>query len=134
MSYITQFDDVANASYPGVYGRFLDSVAAVISFDLGFVLSAGCLVDVDFHDRLLMTTIAPLLVLVALGCTYLVAIWRNGSSEEVLRAMRKKHGSMVVLVTVLVYSSVSSTIFQTLVCEELEDANVGGSRIKGRVY
>ncbi|CAN0569333.1 unnamed protein product, partial [Ectocarpus sp. 12 AP-2014] len=47
---LTQFTSVANVTYPNVYKRFLDGLD-VFNFDLSWVLSAGCIFDIDFHDR-----------------------------------------------------------------------------------
>lgn len=117
----SQFDAVANVTYAGVYGQFLDGVASLVSLDVGLVLSAGCIVKADFHDRLLISTLGPLLALCALGVCFQVAARRNHGSQEALQAVRRKHFSMALLVTFLVYSSVSSTVFRMFGCETLDD-------------
>lgn len=76
---------------------------------------------VDFHDRLLAATMTPLIVLCLLGCTFLVATWRNSASQEALNIVRRKHASAGLLVPFLVYSSVSSTVFRTFACDSLDD-------------
>ena len=48
-----QFASVANVIYPDVYQGFLDALG-FFNFDLAWVFSAGCVVDIDFHDRLLV--------------------------------------------------------------------------------
>lgn len=48
---ILQFASVANVTYTSVFQRFLDSVN-VLNFDVLWIPSAGCVVNVDFHDRL----------------------------------------------------------------------------------
>ena len=75
----------------------------------------------DFYDHLLVNTIAPLVVLMALCGTYSVAHKRNQGSEKVMREVQHKHLSAGLFVAVLVYFSVSFTIFQTFVCETLDD-------------
>lgn len=65
-----QFVDAANATYPGVYQGFLSAID-VINFVLGYMLAAGCLwSDVDFHDRLLVSTLGPLVVAGFLALTF----------------------------------------------------------------
>lgn len=118
---LRQFDDVANARYPSSYGTFLDGIASAVSFDLGWVLSAGCFAAVDFHDRLLAATIGPIAVLCLIGGTYFVAMRRNSSSPQALEVVRRKHASAVLLLTFLVYSSVSATVFRMFACESLDD-------------
>lgn len=111
---------MANVVYPGVYQRFLD-IVDVLNFDLTWVLSAGCVVDVDFHDRLLISTTGPIVVMLLLGVIYTVARRMHRGSEHAIRNVEHKHVSMVLLVTFLVYSSVSATVFQMFACEDLDD-------------
>ncbi|CAM9531970.1 unnamed protein product, partial [Laminaria digitata] len=118
--YQLQFDAVANVTYAGVYGQFLDGIASLISLDLGLVLSAGCMVTTDFHDRLIISTLGPLVALGALGLSFQVATRKNHGSQEALQTVRRKHFSMALLVTFLIYSSVSSTVFRMFACETLD--------------
>ncbi|CAN0486529.1 unnamed protein product [Ectocarpus sp. 12 AP-2014] len=87
------------------------------------MLAAGCLwSDVDFHDRLLLSTMGPFVVVGFLAMTYRVAMRRNstaGYSEA--EEISHKHQTALLLLTFLVYSSVSSTVFQTFACETLDD-------------
>ncbi|CAN0186921.1 unnamed protein product, partial [Scytosiphon promiscuus] len=120
---LTQFADAANVTYPGVYQAFLGAID-VINFDLGSVLAAGCLWSgIDFHGRLLVSTIGPLVVVGFLATTYLIAVGRNGASGDatVAEKIRHKHQKALLLFTFLVYSSVSSIVFQTFACETLDD-------------
>lgn len=116
----SQFSSVANVTYPDVYQRFLDWVN-ILNFDVLWIPSAGCLVDVGFHGRLLVATIGPLIALALLAITYTVAKRRSSGSETALQKIRHKHMSMVLLITFLVYSSVSATVFQAFACEDLDD-------------
>ncbi|CAN0285491.1 unnamed protein product, partial [Hapterophycus canaliculatus] len=117
---LTQFMAVANVTYPGVYQTFLDGLN-VFNFDLSWVLSAGCVFDVDFHDRLLISTIGPIIAALVLGCTYAASTRMHGEAPEALHHIRHKHVSMILLLTFFVYSSVSSILFRTFACEELAD-------------
>ncbi|CAM9151036.1 unnamed protein product, partial [Ectocarpus sp. 6 AP-2014] len=116
----SQFTSVANVTYPDVYQRFLDGLD-VFNFDLGWVLSAGCIFDIDFHDRLLASTISPVIGLLFLAGTYTAALSMNRGKAEGLQVIRNKHVSLVLLLTFLIYSSVSATLFKAFACEELED-------------
>lgn len=51
----------------------------------------------------------------------MVATWRNSRSPQALGIVRRKHTSAVFLLTFLVYSSVSSTVFRMFACESLDD-------------
>ncbi|CAM9117457.1 unnamed protein product [Sphacelaria rigidula] len=118
---LTQFSEVANVTYPDVYQEFLNGLD-VLNFDLRWILSTGCIFDVDFHERLLISTIAPIVGLAILGGTYLVG-GRNRDrwSDATLGRFRRKHLTMVIILTFLVYSSVSSILFQMFSCETLDD-------------
>lgn len=117
---LSKFAAVANVTYPDVYQRFLDALD-VFNFDLTWILSAGCIVDVDFHDRLLVSTITPLIALLFLAGTYAGASAINRGAPEALQIIWNKNVSMVLLLTFLVYSSVSATLFKTFACESLAD-------------
>lgn len=124
-----QFSAVAAVTYPEVYERFLQAVD-VFNLDLGWMLSAGCLVsDLDFHSRLFCSTLGPLIVLAVLGSTYTAALHRTMAARELdetaraewRKGIRRAHGSAVLLLTFIVYSSVSSTLFRMFACESLDD-------------
>eukprot|EP00904_Undaria_pinnatifida_P003224 jgi/Undpi1/12902/HiC_scaffold_7.g02568.m1 len=136
---VTQFTAIANVTYPQVYQRFLDAVN-VINFDLGWIsqLSMGCLFDIGIHGRLLIATIGPIIAAMFLSFTYIVAtrgidrgvsqfsdpINRNsGGSLQDLRMVRHRHVSMGLLLTFLIYSSVSSVVFQMFACDDLADGH-----------
>ncbi|CAN0590763.1 unnamed protein product, partial [Laminaria digitata] len=111
-----------NVTYPHVYQRFLDTVN-VLNFDLGWIsqLSMGCLFDIGIHGRLLIATVGPIVAAMFLGLTYVVAAKGSRGSAEVLHLIRDKHVSMMLLLAFLVYSSVSSIMFQMFACDDLED-------------
>ena len=120
---VVQFVSVANVKYPYEYQRFLDGVK-LLDFDLGWMLSASCVVGIDFHDRLLFATIGPIVVILLLAMTYYIAARRNQQSEGALQSVQHKHLSAVILLTFMVYSNVSSILFQTFACEHLEDGEL----------
>ena len=114
---------MTNVNYPYVYQRFLDSIM-VLNFDLSWIPSVGCVLSLDFHGRLLLATLGPIVVLLLLGATFTFAVLVNKSSEIELRPIRHKHLSAMLLVTFYVYSSVSSIVFQTFACEGLDDGKI----------
>lgn len=112
---------MTNVTFPNVYQKFLDGVD-FLNFDLSLILSAGCFLEVDFHDRLLWTTITPLVITGVLSGTYAVAMRRNRRlPHSVSRITQHKHISMALLVAFLVYSSVSSVVFQAFACDDLDN-------------
>lgn len=114
---------MANVAYPDLYQHFLDCVN-LLNLDLGWLPSVGCIVDFGFHQRLLISTSGPLLAMVLLAGTFLHAMRRHGTvCEEAAHIIRWKYLSAVLLLTFLVYSSASATVFQTFACECLHDGN-----------
>ena len=116
---VVQFVSVANVQYPYEYQRFLNGMK-LLDFDLGWMLSASCVVNIDFHDRLLFATIGPIVVISLLAMTYYVAARMNRQSEGAVQNVQHKHLSAVLLLTFLVYSNVSSILFQTFAYEHTE--------------
>ncbi|CAM9093171.1 unnamed protein product, partial [Laminaria digitata] len=106
--------------YPRQYETFL-SYLSFATFDIGVIVWYSCLFSPDFYDRLLLTTIAPLVVLLMLACAYYVAKKYKNSNHGML-VVRDRHISAALFVIFFVYSSVSSTIFQTFRCDPLDDA------------
>ncbi|CAM9486217.1 unnamed protein product [Scytosiphon promiscuus] len=120
---LTQFADAANVTYPSLYQDFLGAID-IINFDVGSMLSAGCLwSDIDFHHRLLLSTLGPLVLVGLLAITYWIAMHRSKAGRRMASAetIRHRHQTALLLLTFLVYSSVSSTVFQTFACETLDD-------------
>lgn len=120
--YSCQFSHVANVTQPNIYQTFLDMVD-FFNFDLSRLFSMGCIFEADFHDHLEVATVGPLLALACLGVTYVVGMRKSRGSEVACRNVRHKHLFMVLLVTFLVYLSVSSTLFQTFACDKLADGS-----------
>ena len=117
MLHHSQFDSVVNVTYPGVYHQFLDGIASLISLDLGLVVSVGCIATTDFDDRLIISTLGPIIALGALGVSLQAAVRKNHGSPEAIKTVRRKNFSMALLVTFLICSSVSSTVFRMFGCE-----------------
>lgn len=113
----SQFASVANVTFPSVYQEFLDGID-LVNFDLSWLLSAGCIIDVNFHEPLLMSTIGPIVGMAILGVTYILASRR---SENLRDQARQKHLYVVLLLTFVVYSPVSSILFQMFACDRLDD-------------
>lgn len=120
---LQQFTSIANVTYPDVYEDFL-GVLDIFNFDLGWALSVSCTIDMDFHDRLLVSTISPFDALLFLACTYSRAWSLYRRKPDKLGTVQHKHASMVLLLTFFVYSSVSSVLFRSFACEELADRKI----------
>lgn len=119
---VPQYSDVAGVKYPGAYKEFL-SIIDMVNLDVGFILSFACVYDTTFYDRLLFATLGPILVLVLLGCTYMIALSRNRGNEVALATVRRRHLSVALFVMFVVYGTVSHAIFETFVCDEMENGD-----------
>ena len=116
---MTQFSGVVNVQYPSAYESLLTALS-VVNLNLGSILSLSCVVETNFYVRLILATIAPVVVLGALAITYRVAMLRNDHSALAKQIARNKHLSVGLFLLFMVYSSVSYTIFQTFVCDSLD--------------
>ena len=100
------------------------------------MVSAGCVwPGLDFHDRLLFTTLGPFVALTYLGTTYTLALFKTrqqpmqASPTQMSRAdarerVEREHLSSLLLLTFLVYSPSSSNVFRMFACERLDDYEV----------
>lgn len=111
---------MANVIFPDVYQDFIRGLN-VFNFDLSWMLSAGCLVDLDFHDRLLILTLGLVLAMLFLVATYAIATGLHRESTAALRNVRHKHASTALFLTFVVYSSISSVLFGMFACEDFDD-------------
>lgn len=117
---VCKFAAIAGDVYPEQYEEFVSYVNP-INLDIGFILSSACIVATDFYDRLLIATTGPLVGLATLAVTHFIARRRNSDTETAKRIILRKHMSAALFVAFFIYSSVSFTIFQTFVCDSLDD-------------
>ena len=110
-------------AYPNLYQRFLDTIA-LVNFDLSWIPSAGCIMDVNFHVGLIAATVGPLMLVALLGATYVVALRRSRGSEGAVKAIRRKHANAAIVIALLLYSSASSAAFRAFACDPLDDGKM----------
>lgn len=118
-----QFSAIAGEVYPEEYERFL-SYLRFVDFDIGTMISYSCLFSPDFYGRLVLATVTPLAVIASLAGAYFTMKYVYNSSNRQLMAVRSKLLSAGLLFIFFVYSSVSYTIFQTFLCDPLDDGEV----------
>ncbi|CAM9453958.1 unnamed protein product, partial [Chrysoparadoxa australica] len=112
---VTQYGSITGAVFPDVYKKFLGYIA-LVNLDMSWVFSLGCIVETDFYDSLLVATILPLAFLLILVLAYL----RRSRTDK---ARARKYQSAFLLVTFLIYSSVSTRVFQTFACDNTWEGN-----------
>lgn len=120
--YPFQFSSVASVTYPDVYDTFVGYIN-FFQLDLAWMLSAKCLVRTNFYHTLLTITIGPLVVC---GLA-LVSFTRrsNGlckvNDRRLLQEIKRRHATFIYIVSVLVYSTASSAVFQVFACDDLDN-------------
>jgi hypothetical protein len=132
---LTQFISITGLPLPDIYRKFL-AWTDVFNLNLGWLLSLGCLARIDFYQKLMITTLGPFAAVAVLACTY-AAVRRGNtvqavtgySSQRVVVPARTarlekalaKHYLVCLAMTFLVYSTVSTTVFQTFACDPVDD-------------
>ncbi|CAN0312502.1 unnamed protein product, partial [Discosporangium mesarthrocarpum] len=126
---LSEFPSISAVPFPPVYAKFLSAIN-IINLDLGSIVSASCMFrGVDFYDRLLVVTLTPLALMMLIVSMYLMVKKRlryrenTPPSPERLRAAFSRHAAVGLLLTFLVFSSVSTVIFKTFSCDTIADTN-----------
>ncbi|CAM9127983.1 unnamed protein product [Choristocarpus tenellus] len=84
----SQFASITQVAYPPVLKKFF-SVISVLNFDLSWILSASCVTGgIKFYNKLLLVTIAPLAILLFLGCTFCIGNKRVAAATASSRKCR----------------------------------------------
>ncbi|CAM9974698.1 unnamed protein product, partial [Phaeothamnion confervicola] len=140
---VTQYVAVTGTTYPPLYRKFL-AVASAVTINLQLMVSLGCLFSLDFYGYLLLVTIPPLLVVALLVASVALArCWvakctaeigpRRSSAQDLLNSPPEppsesrwertvnRHWLVFMVFTFLIYSTVSTTVFQTFACDDLRD-------------
>lgn len=112
---------MASVTYPDVYESFLQYIDFA-NLDLGWVLSAGCLIETDFYENLVVMTLAPLGTVIIVVISYAVSTRGKtfGDDHDTVVQSRNRHASVLFWVSFLVYSTTSSAAFQIFACDTLE--------------
>jgi hypothetical protein len=106
----------------------------VFNFNIGWSVSFGCILNIDFYDKLLIATLTPIAVALILLFTYTVTFHKlanltisavsHRTAIQVLSEQRarllSRHQTAFLVMTFLVYSTVSTTVFQTFACDTIE--------------
>jgi hypothetical protein len=123
---LTQFVAISGVTFPPIYANFL-SWLDVINLDFGWILSAGCIWRTTFYQRLLLATLTPLLVGVLLLISFVTLRRRvrrleASQGEPATRLLQKildMHQLFAMIFIFVIYSTVSTIVFQTFSCDKL---------------
>jgi hypothetical protein len=127
---MSTYVSITGLPLPKIYNKLL-KWAGLINFDLGWVVSIGCVLRTNFYQRLLVITIAPIVATLTLACSYAIARCRQrvcsaDSRVELQRtsAIDKawdRHVTLFLTMTFYIYSTVSTALFQIHACDSIDD-------------
>jgi len=97
------FPSITRVDFPLSYSRFLDLIN-VVNLDIGQILSAACVLPgLGFYDRLLVTTLTPMGLIILLALTFQVAKRRAGPTNlDAKQLALSRHITVGLLATFLV--------------------------------
>lgn len=103
------FSGVTGVEFPASYSLFLSWIN-ILNFDVGYVLSASCVLpSVNYYHRLLATTLAPFIMAAGLAFTYRAAKRRAGIGSAGVAAREaawSRHVTAGLLLTFLVSDTI----------------------------
>eukprot|EP00611_Tribonema_gayanum_P004109 TRINITY_DN1330_c0_g1_i18.p1 TRINITY_DN1330_c0_g1~~TRINITY_DN1330_c0_g1_i18.p1 ORF type:complete len:916 (+),score=198.97 TRINITY_DN1330_c0_g1_i18:1218-3965(+) len=119
---LTTYYLISGAPLPRVYSEFLHYMQ-FINLNWEWLLSFGCLIQVNFYDTLLLYTLTPMAVLAFLmtprallgaACTRRRL---SPSLRKKLELFQMRDLRLLLIFTFVIFSSVSTQILQTFSCE-----------------
>eukprot|EP00611_Tribonema_gayanum_P017500 TRINITY_DN3019_c0_g1_i1.p1 TRINITY_DN3019_c0_g1~~TRINITY_DN3019_c0_g1_i1.p1 ORF type:complete len:453 (+),score=56.01 TRINITY_DN3019_c0_g1_i1:119-1477(+) len=122
---LTQYVSITGANLPLAYTQFLERVS-LFALDVRWLTSPGCAMNVNFYGRLLIATLAPLAIIALMFLPRLDLVARAQleraprQSHTTLRRLTKEDLNAAFGFTFLIFAGVSTTIFQTFACDELQ--------------
>ncbi|KAG5181937.1 hypothetical protein JKP88DRAFT_320131 [Tribonema minus] len=119
MQILTQFVSITGVALPLQYLDFLQ-VMDLISLDLRWLTSPGCVLHLSFYQRLVLTTLVPLGIAGVILAPRAYRRCRPRSAGAKLQRVCEQDLHVLLVFAFLVYSGVSLTIFQTFACDYLE--------------
>eukprot|EP00519_Triparma_laevis_P010158 CAMPEP_0182519262 /NCGR_PEP_ID=MMETSP1321-20130603/45006_1 /TAXON_ID=91990 /ORGANISM="Bolidomonas sp., Strain RCC1657" /LENGTH=877 /DNA_ID=CAMNT_0024727231 /DNA_START=138 /DNA_END=2771 /DNA_ORIENTATION=+ len=125
---VSQYEHVLQIRFPEVFENFGRWVSSLANLDALKLVSFGCLVDTDYHLKLLFSTLTPiifslLILLYYLWEVKLKVILRLSQRLTYEERTKKLDFCMTLFLTLtyLVFASVSTTLFKTFQCETYGD-------------
>lgn len=111
---------MASVTYPDLYATFV-GFTDFLDLDVAWMLSVDCWFGTNFYVTLLTMTIGPVVVSVlVLGSWWIRTRSCPTDDTDRLSRINQRHAKFMYLISFLVYSSVSSTVFQTFPCDDID--------------
>jgi hypothetical protein len=117
---VSQFESVLNVRFPKAFEEFGRLVSKFANLDALNLTKVGCLVQTNFYHKLVFSTMGPMCISVAIGLGALV-MKKRAKDHEHKQAAINGAVSLFLGLTYLVFSSVSTTIFDTFNCKTFGD-------------
>ncbi|KAG5192406.1 hypothetical protein JKP88DRAFT_284355 [Tribonema minus] len=125
---VAGFMSITGLQLAAPFEAFIRRLAVIPDFTFIF----GCIFHANFYQKLLVVTLAPLLPVALLGCSWLWSLSRrqrrrprksdsDSDSEAAHARALRKHWTALLAFTFLVYGTTSSYIFQTFACASVEE-------------
>jgi lysylphosphatidylglycerol synthetase-like protein (DUF2156 family) len=131
---LTQFVFITGAELPPLYRSFLRLVD-VVNLNMQWLVPSGCIVDLNFHHKLLIITLLPLVVVAALAVAHVRARSQARRAhdldtargrqqfDDAVAAAFAKHSMVLLVFTFLIFSVVSTTVLQTFACDLIDEVD-----------
>lgn len=111
---------MASVTYPDLYAAFVGFID-FLDLDVTWMLSVDCWVDTDFYNTLLTMTIGPMVVSVLVLGSWTIRRRRCPAADpDRFSRINQRHSKFMYVISFLIYSSVSSTVFQTFACDGID--------------
>ncbi|GMH77627.1 hypothetical protein TrLO_g10306 [Triparma laevis f. longispina] len=118
---LTSFEGVLEIRFPPIFEKFIRLISSTVNLDALQLARVDCIVDTDFYSTLLAQTLLPLIISVCIFLCFLVAKCASRGSRERQAHHADTAWSTFLTLTFIVFSSVSTTIFDTFNCNQIGD-------------
>ena len=116
---ISQFENILGLRFPSAFEKFCRflSLFVNLTFNLPYI---GCLVQTNFYSKLMLSTLCPIFMFIAIYilAKILLIFYKDNDTKN---HIKDTAFSIFLTLTYLVYSSVSTTIFDTFNCAAFGD-------------
>lgn len=124
---INQFPHVFDVVFPESYMNFLSGLW-LFNLDFLSIVNLDCVYKQNFYDKLVQGTLMPIILIAVIGffmlARVLIANRLNANNPSYTFEKSKSHFIFAVLIiTFIIFSPVSITIFQTFSCEHFDDGS-----------
>ena len=117
---LSQFENILQIRFPPIFEDFLRWVGTVLNLDALSLVKVGCIVETNFYTRLLVMTITPLAISAGIF-TFAALKQLCVHGEENKRRVVDRATGLFLVLTYMVFVSVSMTVFFTFGCRTYGD-------------